>query len=230
LDAVSYSPSIVTMAIYCIVCKIKRLIGRKSWNVYIPPVFSAPAGSDPVGILWKCLMLVKLEWLGYRMVKKLWRYVKPFSSDTGTSETNGRTDRFAISISCISMLMRNKNCPSRRSVGDLLLLVFEFAQALKIVIEELVIGERTCKLSRINVLVCIPKRPWRSCRSQWQSLWVAQQTASAVGPPRPSSIPGGSCVTAFSIKMRQPAMRMRWQIVNISITSSQTSAVRNGTF
>jgi len=38
-------------------------------------------------------------------------------------------------------------------------LVFEFAQALKIVIEELVIGERTCKLSRINVLVCIPKRP-----------------------------------------------------------------------
>jgi len=32
-------------------------------------------------------MLIKLEWLGYRMVKKLWRYVKPFSSDTGTSQT-----------------------------------------------------------------------------------------------------------------------------------------------
>jgi len=29
-------------------------------------------------------MLVKLEWLGYRMAKKLWRYVKPFSSGTGT--------------------------------------------------------------------------------------------------------------------------------------------------
>jgi len=35
-------------------------------------------------ISWKCLMLVKLEWLSYRTVKKLWRYVKPFSSSTGT--------------------------------------------------------------------------------------------------------------------------------------------------
>jgi len=28
-------------------------------------------------------MAVKLEGFGYHMVKKLWRYVKPFSSDTG---------------------------------------------------------------------------------------------------------------------------------------------------
>jgi len=49
-------------------------------------------------------MLVKLEWLGYRMVEKLWRYVKPFSSDTGTLRTDGRTNRFAISISRISIL------------------------------------------------------------------------------------------------------------------------------
>ena len=47
-----------------------------------------------------CLLLVKLEWLGYRMVKKLWRYVELFSSDAGTL----RTDRFAISISRVSML------------------------------------------------------------------------------------------------------------------------------
>jgi len=38
-------------------------------------------------------MLVKLEWFGYRMMKKLWRYIKPFSSDTGTLRTDGLTDR-----------------------------------------------------------------------------------------------------------------------------------------
>jgi len=62
-----------------------RLIGRKSGNLYTPPqppVFSAPVGVT-VGISWRCLMLVKVEWLGYYMVKKLWRYVKPFSSVTG---------------------------------------------------------------------------------------------------------------------------------------------------
>jgi len=37
-------------------------------------------------------MLLKLEWLGYRRWKKVWRYVKPFSSDTGTSRTDRRTD------------------------------------------------------------------------------------------------------------------------------------------
>jgi len=42
---------------------------------YIPPVFIAPAGGYRVWISWRCLMLVKLQWLGYRMVKKLWRYV-----------------------------------------------------------------------------------------------------------------------------------------------------------
>jgi len=38
-------------------------------------------------------MLIKLEWLGYRMVKDMWQYyVKPFSYNTWTSRTDGQTD------------------------------------------------------------------------------------------------------------------------------------------
>ena len=37
-------------------------------------------------------MLIKLEWLGYRTVKKLWQYVEAFSSDTGTLRPDGRSD------------------------------------------------------------------------------------------------------------------------------------------
>jgi len=44
--------------------------------------------------------------------EKLWRYVKPFSSNTGTSRTDGRTDgqtdRFAISISRVRVLTCDK--------------------------------------------------------------------------------------------------------------------------
>jgi len=37
-------------------------------------------------------MLVKLEWVDYRMVTKLWRYVKLFSSNAGTFQTDGGMD------------------------------------------------------------------------------------------------------------------------------------------
>jgi len=102
LGAVSYLPSIVTMALSCIVCEIQRLIGRKSQNFYNPPVFRSPAGDDPIGILPIHLILIKLEWLGYRMVKKLWQYVKPFSSNIGMQRTDRQTDRQIcyINITC----------------------------------------------------------------------------------------------------------------------------------
>jgi len=50
----------------------------------------------------------KNRMIGLPCGEKLWRYVKPFSSDTGTY-TDRQTDRFAISISRISVLTRDKN-------------------------------------------------------------------------------------------------------------------------
>ena len=58
---------------------IASYIGLKSQNFYTPPVLIAPTWGDLIGISWKCLMLIKLEWLGYRMVKKNYNNVKPFS-------------------------------------------------------------------------------------------------------------------------------------------------------
>jgi len=77
--------------LYC----LRDIATCKNREIFMPHLYLAPpqGTGDSVGISWRCLMLIKLEWLGYRMVKKLWRYVKPFSSDTGTSRTDGRTDR-----------------------------------------------------------------------------------------------------------------------------------------
>jgi len=99
----SDSPSIVTIALSCIICEISRVIDPKSRT---PPVFSAPAGDDHVEISWRCLilMLVKLEWLGYRMVKKLWQYVSRFHT---IPECNGRTDGLTDGKICYINIARH---------------------------------------------------------------------------------------------------------------------------
>ena len=53
-----------------------------------------------------------VEWLDYRVVKKLWQYVKPFSYNTVHNATDRprdrQTDRIATLMLCISTLTCNK--------------------------------------------------------------------------------------------------------------------------
>jgi len=62
LGGVSYSPSIVTMALSCISSEMKRDIGRKSRVFHTAPAFDAPVQGVPVKILpsrlvWKTIMV-----------------------------------------------------------------------------------------------------------------------------------------------------------------------------
>jgi len=51
----------------------------------------------------------KTRTIGLPYCQKLWQYVKPFSSNTGTLRTDRQTDRIAILISRVSVLTRDKN-------------------------------------------------------------------------------------------------------------------------
>ena len=57
LGAVSYSPSIVTIALSCIVCEIQRDIGRKWW-FFIPPCIRP----HPVRGISVRILLSRLVW------------------------------------------------------------------------------------------------------------------------------------------------------------------------
>ena len=97
----------------------------KITRFYTPPVFSAPAACDPVGILWRCLILIKLEWFGYRMVKKLWQHVKQFSSDTGTLQIDSQMDRQRDRQNCyINIVVTHDKRSSWNHVMSLRLMLF----------------------------------------------------------------------------------------------------------
>jgi len=65
----SYSPSIVTMAQSLSFARYSNLL-VKNRKIFIPHLYLAPPQGWPVRISWSCLMLIKVEWFGYRTVKK----------------------------------------------------------------------------------------------------------------------------------------------------------------
>ena len=91
LGAISYLPSIVTIALSCIILEVKRDIGQKSWFLY-PLVFDAPVKGSPSEYCYAVCMK-KPESRGYPMVKKIWWYINSFWHNLRTWQTDKQTHR-----------------------------------------------------------------------------------------------------------------------------------------
>ena len=98
--AVSYSSSIVTMGLSCIILEIKRYIGR------IRPCFRRPR--QGWGLPSQCLNVSygkKLEWLGYPMVTnlKIRLFVSTECTNVTDRQTDGRADRHCMTTQAALM-------------------------------------------------------------------------------------------------------------------------------
>jgi len=69
LGAVSYSHSMVTIALSCMSSEIKPDIGRKSWFFHTPLAFDAPVRGGPRRSIVIPFDIEKLEWWGYPTMK-----------------------------------------------------------------------------------------------------------------------------------------------------------------
>jgi len=75
---------------------------RKSRNLHTSPLFNVAVAGEPFVISQRCLVSL-LELLGYHMTKKVWWYVKLFQYNTGTRQTDRRTNRITVSLSHVSI-------------------------------------------------------------------------------------------------------------------------------
>jgi len=100
LGAVSYSPSIVTKLIwrYLVSFTIYSDLLVQNREIFIPHLYLAPSRRNFV----KMFDADKTRMIGLPYGEKTMTYVKPFSSNTGTSRTDRQTDRIARSISRVS--------------------------------------------------------------------------------------------------------------------------------
>jgi len=63
-------------------------------DIFIPHLcLVAPQGVIPLRNFAKILIYTKLEWMGYRVAKKVWQYVQPFWYNTSVWRTDRQTDR-----------------------------------------------------------------------------------------------------------------------------------------
>jgi len=82
----------------------------KMARFFIPHLYLAPSPGWPHRNFVKMFDADKTRIIVLPYGEKNWQFVKPFSSDTGTSRTDRRTDRATcISISRVGVLTRDKN-------------------------------------------------------------------------------------------------------------------------
>jgi len=169
------------MAMSCIVCEIQRVSGRKSQNFCTPPVFNAHVGDNPVEISRRCLMLIKVEWLRYLVVKKLWQYVKLLRYNTGMWQTDGQTEFMyeyrTSALLCWCAVIQNWCCRMKDEPPSLM-----FRQLLL--------------LCRVRTWCTTPWRtPWQyfstiirdACRRIWHTSQVVPRVVDA--KPRVTAAP-----------------------------------------
>jgi len=91
LGTVLYSPSIVTMALTCIMSEIKRNFGRKSRFFHTPLHSTPPLGGSPSEYC-HTVWYWKLEWCGYLPVKHFEHMFNGVDSTVYRRVTDRRTD------------------------------------------------------------------------------------------------------------------------------------------